>query len=256
MDARGLLVAPFTETSRNIKPDPKTHNLPASALYVDNRNAMTMDYVASLTGGKAFHDTNDLAEAVRKAIDDSSVTYTLGYYVPNSEWDNTYHKIKVAVNRSGMNVRTKKGYLAQDKPMPTGAQLEDVLKKAVWSPLDSTRVAITARIEPSPALPNASRFSFAIDPAGVEFRQEDGKYRAQVDVLFVQQRKGGERIAELKKTLTIAVTTGTLPGTPGEWSDPDRGPENTPGHGRRENNRLGSFVWSHRFRYCSGRGRR
>jgi hypothetical protein len=85
--------------------------------------------------------------------------------------------------------------------MPTGAQLEDVLKKAVWSPLDSTRLAITARIDPSQARPNASRFSFAIDPSGVDFRQEDGKYRGQLDVVFVQRRKGGERIAELKKTL-------------------------------------------------------
>jgi hypothetical protein len=40
----------------------------------------------------------------------------------------------------------------------------------------------------------------------VDFQQKDGKYRSQVDVLFVQQRKGGERAAELKKTLTIAVT--------------------------------------------------
>jgi hypothetical protein len=79
-------------------------------------------------------------------------------------------------------------------------------RNAVWSPLDSTKLAITARIDPSPALPNASRFSFAIDPAGVDFQQKDGKYRSQVDVLFVQQRKGGEHAAELKKTLTIAVT--------------------------------------------------
>jgi hypothetical protein len=119
---------------------------------------MTMDSVASLRGGKAFHDANDLAEAVRKAIDDSSVTYTLGYYVPNSEWDNTYHKIKVAVNRSGMNVRTKKGYLAQDKPIPTGAQLEDMLKKTVWSPLDSTRLAITARIDLARSSPMRAGF--------------------------------------------------------------------------------------------------
>jgi len=54
---------------------------------VDNRNAETMDYVAELTGGKAFHNTNDLAGAVRKAIDDSSVSYTLGYYATGEERD-------------------------------------------------------------------------------------------------------------------------------------------------------------------------
>lgn len=176
-----------------------------SELSSDHHNAMTK-YLADLTGGKAFHDTNDLAEAVRKAIDDSSVSYTLGYYVAASEWNNRYHEVKVAVRRSGMNVRTKKGYLAQYKPPPTSAHLDDVLKNAVWSPLDSTRIAITARIDPSPVLPNASRFSFAIDPTELDFGKEQEGYRGEMDVLFLQEHKGGGRAAELKRTIKIALT--------------------------------------------------
>jgi len=170
---------------------------------VHDESAMTMAYLAETTGGKAFHD---VAQAVRQAIDDSTVTYTLGYYVAASDWNNGYHKVKVTVRRSGMNVRTKKGYLAQDKPRPTNLQLEAALNDAVWSPLDSTRLSLTARVDPSPDLPNASRLSFAIEPAEFNLRQEDGRYRGGADFLFMQVRKGGQHGAVLMKTFHIAST--------------------------------------------------
>ena len=207
VDAGGVVTASFTDASRSFPPDPGRHNLPSMPeFYVDNHNTMTMEYLADLTGGKAFHDTNDVAKAVRNAIDDSSVSYTLGYYVTASEWNNKHHKIKVTVRRSGMQVRTKKEYLAQDKPTPTSVQLEEVLKEAIWSPLDSTRLAIIARIDPSPVLPNASRFSFAIDAAEIDFRQEQETYLGEMDLLFFQEHQGGERAAGLKKTVKIALT--------------------------------------------------
>jgi len=168
-----------------------------------DQNGTTMTHLAEITGGKAFHN---IAHAVRQAIDDSAVTYTLGYYVPASDWNNGYHNVKVTVRRSGMNVRTKKCYLAQDKPTPNRLQLEAALNDALWSPLNSTRLSVTARIDPSPDLPNSSRFSFAIEPAELNLREEGGKYRGGADVLFMQEQKGGQHGAELMKTFHIALT--------------------------------------------------
>jgi hypothetical protein len=159
-----------------------------------------------MTGGKAFYNTNGIAEAVRSAIDDSSVTYTLGYYVSDSEWDNRYHKLRVTVNRSGVNVRTKQGYLAQDRPTPTNAQIGDALKKAAWSPLDSTRLSVAARVDPSSTLPNASRFLFAIAPSEIYLRQENGRYMGELDLLVIQHRKGGKQATEPQKAITLALT--------------------------------------------------
>ena len=206
VDARGLQTAPFTDASKSFKMDPATHGLPNSAFQVDNRNTAAMDYLADMTGGKAFYNTNGIAEAVRRAINDSSVSYTLGYYVSASEWDNRYHKLKVSVRRPGVNVRTKQGYLAQDKPTPTGSQLEDTLKNAVWSPLDSTKLSVAARVDPSATLPNASHFSFVITPSELNLRQENGRYKGALDLLVIQCRKGGERSAEPKKTINLALT--------------------------------------------------
>jgi len=165
-----------------------------------------MSYIADLTGGRAFYDTNDIEGAIRKAIDDSAVTYTLGYYVSEDNWDNKFHKIKVKVTRSGVSVRTKKGYLAQERVTPPPNKLEQILHEAVWSPLDSTLIGVTARIDPSPAIPNASRLFFAIDPAEIQFGEANSKYTGSLDIVFVQQTKRGKLVANLKKTLNITAT--------------------------------------------------
>lgn len=206
VDAHGIQTPAFVDASSPVKIDPQRHNMPDLKFYEINQGATAMEYLAHMTGGKAFYNTNGIAEAVRSAIDDSSVTYTLGYYVSDSEWDSRYHKVKVTVSRSGMNVRTKQGYLAQDRPTPTSPQIQDALEKAVWSPLDSTRLFIAARIDPSSTLPNASRFSVAITPAEMNLRQENGRYMGELDLLVIQHREGGAQAAEPKKTIAFALT--------------------------------------------------
>ena len=52
------------------------------------------------------------ARRIRRAIDDSRVSYVLGYYSPRPEGDDRFRKIEVKVNRSGVDVRHRKGYLA------------------------------------------------------------------------------------------------------------------------------------------------
>jgi hypothetical protein len=166
-----------------------------------------MNYIADLTGGKAFYNTNDIASAIRKAIDDSSVTYTLGYYAPDDNWNDQFHKLKVKVRRSGVVVQTKKGYFAIRQPAPTPVQLDQVLHEAVWSPLDSTAITVAARIDPSTTLPNASRLFFILNPAELRFQQDNNlHYRGSLDVVFAQRTKRGKQIADFKKTLSLSMT--------------------------------------------------
>lgn len=206
VDARGLMGLPMADASKSVKLNPQTHQIPSSLTHVDQKNIDTMNYISDLTGGKAFYNTNDLQGAIRKAIDDSAVTYTLGYYVSGDSWDNRFHKIKVKVDRSGLVVRTKKGYLAKEQPAPTPGKLDQTLHEAVWSPLDATTIGVSARIDPSPALTNASRLYFAVDPNEIQFKPENDRYAGSLDIVFVQQTKRGKLIANTKKTLNLTVT--------------------------------------------------
>jgi VWFA-related protein len=209
VDARGLLGLPMADASKNVKVDPRTHSIPKQMMTVDQRNMDTMHYIADLTGGRAFMNRNDIDGAIREAIDDSSVTYTLGYYASEENWDNKFHKIKVKVDRSGVTVRTKKGYLAQEQAPPTSVKLDEILHDAVWSPLDSTAIALSAHLDTSPT-PNAKRLIFQVDGSEIQFHPEADKYVDSLDIVFVQQAKRGAMIANSKKTVNIKATAAQL----------------------------------------------
>lgn len=64
---------------------------------------------ANETGGNAAGNT-DVGMAVERAVEDSDVTYTLGFYP--EILDGTYHNLKVKVQRRGVEVRSRQGYVA------------------------------------------------------------------------------------------------------------------------------------------------
>jgi VWFA-related protein len=64
----------------------------------------TLLELASRTGGTAFYDRNDLDEGMRLALEDMSVSYTLGFHVPEGALPGL-HEIAVRVGRQGLRYR-------------------------------------------------------------------------------------------------------------------------------------------------------
>lgn len=73
----------------------------------------TMRQIAASTGGRAFVNTNGLAEAVATAIAEGSNFYTLSCVPTNSAEDGKLHKMKVRVNLPGVALAYRQGYYAE-----------------------------------------------------------------------------------------------------------------------------------------------
>jgi VWFA-related protein len=88
---------------------------------------LSEEMVAEATGGVAFSETNDMATAVLKAIDNGANYYSIAYIPPNQKLNSAYHKIDVKVNRPGVHLVFRKGYYADDvakiMKMPPGLNL-------------------------------------------------------------------------------------------------------------------------------------
>ena len=114
VDIRGLIgafVNPATATATVNRGAAPTAQVFTTMAYT-HPNQDTMRTIAEATGGRVYLNTNAIGEAVRKAIDDSRVSYVLGYYSSRPEGDNRFRNINVKVNRSGVELRHRKGYLA------------------------------------------------------------------------------------------------------------------------------------------------
>jgi VWFA-related protein len=108
LDAGGLAgmaqINPSNRPGDDLAPPP-TDTLDAHA---------TMNDLAERTGGRAFYNRNDLADAVHESIDDGSTYYTLGYYPENKDWNGAFRKIQIKSHRGGLKLRYRIGYFAAD----------------------------------------------------------------------------------------------------------------------------------------------
>ena len=108
-----------------------------------------MDMMSSMTGGRYLRNSNDLAAGFKSAAVDLAGSYTLGFYV-SDEPDNKWHTLKASVKRSGVELRHRKGYLAEPiTPVPT-LWTNQMAMAAVSDPVGSSAVQLTAYCGPSP----------------------------------------------------------------------------------------------------------
>ncbi len=68
--------------------------------------------LANETGGKLYHNNNDLFGLMQAAIRRSSVNYILGFYPSDERYDGQFHKLVVKVDRPGVSLSARKGYFA------------------------------------------------------------------------------------------------------------------------------------------------
>ena len=200
VDARGLMVDPrFDASRRNVN-----FNAPLAAP-VGVRNQESMQELASRTGGRAYYNTNDLKNAIRDAVSDTQVTYTLGFYPSNEKYDSKFHEIKLQVlDRSGLNLRYRKGYFDLPELPQDETARRAGLRDAVWSPLDATAVGLTVEVKRvnTPA-PNSLEVYVKIDRSSINLEQNKNRWAGRLDVLFVQKDNRGNQYRGVTQTIEM-----------------------------------------------------
>jgi VWFA-related protein len=129
---------------------------------------LSEEAVAEATGGVVFANTNDLREAIGKAIDHGSNFYTVSYVPPDPSFNGHHHTIDVKVDRPDLTVVFRKGYYSDDPakyPVPAGINLpmappevhnNDMKAAMSRSVPTSTEILFDVHIEPASAFPNAA----------------------------------------------------------------------------------------------------
>ncbi len=214
VDARGLIGVFDTDPVF----DPSRRGGPRPGRLPDNRarNRIqathdTMEVLAERTGGRAFYNTNDIQGAIRRALEDSRLTYVLGYYPQHSQWDGRFREVKVTVKRrpehSGLRVRHRRGYFALPDEPQDNRQRQAALAVAAWSPLEATGLGLTVRLMPGDGRAgNSVKLEIAIPPRDVALELEGDRWVGTVDVLFVQRNAEGAQLSGRRETVSIRVT--------------------------------------------------
>ncbi len=210
VDARGLIAPSFAANPR-IRPAKRGGAIPPAIMLSPHRaNFDTMNILAERTGGRAFYNTNDIQGSIRRAIDDSRVTYVLGYYPTHGQWNGKFREIKVQVKRPGLHLRHRGGYFAlPDKPLDP-QQRQALLREAVSSPLDATILGLNVYVTPVD-VPGARtlKTELQISSRDVTLDPEGDRWVGAVDVLFLQLAPDGSSVGGETKTVNMRLTRET-----------------------------------------------
>ena len=81
---------------------------------VDEAAKNNMEALAADSGGRVFYASpDDQLDPFREVTEELRSVYTLAYYPKNQEFDGDWRPVEVRVNRPGVTVRTRKGYVAR-----------------------------------------------------------------------------------------------------------------------------------------------
>lgn len=196
VDPRGLI--------GNDGGDPSHHGSPGigptmfqqpGALYDVAPNFDTMNMLASQTGGLAFYNNNDIGTEVRKAIEDSRVSYMLAFYPSVDDGKGRFHNLKVRVDRPGIELRYRTGYTP--KPLNFTGIIDNsaILREAIASPLDATGLGMTVRASSvHGATTPTVALRINLEENDVSFKFDDERNTGQIQVMLVQYDTEGNQL--------------------------------------------------------------
>ena len=168
-----------------------------------------LEELAGQTGGQAFVNTNDLTGAIRKAVEDSAVTYTLGFYLDGAALDGKFHDLKVEVKRKDVSLRYPRGYFALRDTPPTKNDAEQMLSAAVRSPIESSMIPVRATLERvDQPHPNMLSLACWIDARNIHFAQNAAVHQGTITVHVLGQNAAGEFLHNWDKTYDLHFTDG------------------------------------------------
>ncbi|MFZ0213715.1 MAG: VWA domain-containing protein [Candidatus Acidiferrales bacterium] len=210
VDARGLL----TRSDMVLADIPGTadaDDVSGASGHMDNMPAQssqpigiaTMQKLADETGGQAFVNTNDITGAIRRAVEDSAVTYTLGFYIDRSALDGKFHDVKVEVKGKSLTVRYPKGYFAFPDTEATKNEDQARFVTAAQSPIESSSIPLRATVDRVDQPAHSLRVLCSIDAHDLRLVPSGDGRKGAVEVYLIEQDQTGKVILQSGKTFTL-----------------------------------------------------
>ncbi len=167
-------------------------------------NQYLLRAIAEGTGGFVIYNTNDLLNGLNRIARELNEFYILGY-VPQSSQEGACHTLKVKLDRSGADVRSRSGYCNTRPADPLeGKPLEKQLEKeANGTPAGSIQGSIQVPYFYNG--PNIARVNVTIDVPSdsLNFNRDKGDYHSDVNVLGIAYKQDGTVAARFSDTLEL-----------------------------------------------------
>jgi VWFA-related protein len=217
LDARGLVAdsmgydegPPIVLTAR-----PDLQGL-AERFTAEQRAVMSdaLAYLAYGTGGRFFHNNNDLARGVRELAATPDVSYVLGFVPENLKPDRSYHTLKVTLTGAEKyKLDARRGYVAPDKLKPSPVTVPDKFDVAVLGSdtLADFRTGMATRSEKFGDGESMLRVQLHVDTRDLPFLRRDDRSHESLRFVLALFDAQGKFLAGTEGEMILALKDDTL----------------------------------------------
>jgi VWFA-related protein len=163
--------------------------------------------MADGTGGKFYHNRNDVDEAMRQAGAAPAVSYLLGFSPQNLKIDGRYHPLKVALTaKEKYSIQARHGYYAPRTIADPAEAAKQEIQEALFSQEEIHDLPLDFHTQFFKREQAAARLAVLthLDVKGMRFRKDLGRNNDQLTIVTGifdengQYITGGEKIIEMK----------------------------------------------------------
>jgi VWFA-related protein len=213
VDIRGLANSPSFADGRT---SGVTTGLNASGqirnrIWLQQSKFDTLNDFADMTGGKAFYNTNDLAGSFRRAADDASSYYMLGYYLDTTNNKPGWRKLQVKIAKKDIEIRARNGFFVTNATMNPLLSRDRDMNNALHAPIEGTGVPVTVQWLSLAADGDKKKATFqAHMPAGSLTFDPAGRDQLNFEFAALAFDKNGKEAGQAAQSFTRPVPEAQL----------------------------------------------
>jgi VWFA-related protein len=215
LDSRGLYVLMLSGEAADSNPvSPEVAMLEHQ--YQSDSASADADVIAEFadgTGGTFFHNSNDLAEGLRRGASVPEYSYVLAFSPQNLKLNGQFHKLKVKLNtKDKFSIQARQGYFAPKHAADPGQEAKHEIEEALFSREEMRDLPVdlhTQFFKPSYMTAKLTVVAH-IDVRPLHFQKADGRNNDSLTIVSGVFDRNGVYVTGSEKILEMHLKDETL----------------------------------------------
>ena len=160
------------------------------------------------TGGRFYHNRNDVDEAMREAGAAPDVSYVLGFAPQNLKFDGRFHTLKVALTtKEKFNVQARHGYFAPRSAEDPAQVAKEEMQEALFSQEEILDIPLDLQTQYFKNAQAGARLSVLthLDVKSVRFRKALGRNNDQLTIMTGIFDENGQYVTGIEKIIDMKL---------------------------------------------------
>ena len=165
------------------------------------------------TGGKFYHNRNDVDAAMREAGAAPEVSYVLGFAPQNLKFDGRFHALKVGLTtKEKFNVQARHGYFAPRSASDPAQITKEEIQEALFSQEEILDIPVDLQTQYFKNDQAGARLSVLthLDVKSVRFRKALGRNNDQLTIVTGIFDQNGEYVTGVEKIIDMKLRDTTF----------------------------------------------